>query len=200
MERVPLLIVNIEQSPLREQSYVLVLKERQGFRQFSIFIGMNEARSIAIALEEVDTKRPFTHDLIWSMFQSFGFTLVDVTITKVKEGIFYSVLNCLNESTGEQYVIDSRTSDAIALAVRFNCPILINETILEQVGHSSEVKYIEIEEEDLVDVDESSVKLERLPTTKLKELITELLDDEKYEEAARIRDEILRRQSELDKK
>ena len=202
MSLIKLNIKGISYSQTQSGAYALVLSEEEGTRTLPIIIGAFEAQSIAIALEtEIRPPRPLTHDLFKTFSDRFLITVKEVIIHKLVDGVFFSSLVC--ERDGLEEVIDARTSDAIAIAVRFEAPIFTYENILEKAG-----VFLKIEEEfgleDTSESEEDSLDLESLVIKKetpfldfsLKELHNQLNDavtDENYELAAKIRDEISKR-------
>tara|TARA_B100000768_G_C11217637_1_gene348991 strand:- start:28 stop:639 length:612 start_codon:yes stop_codon:yes gene_type:complete len=202
MSLIQLNIKGISYSQTQSGAYALVLSEMDGSRTLPIIIGAFEAQSIAIALEtEIRPPRPLTHDLFKSFSDRFLIIVKEVVIHKLVDGVFFSTLIC--ERDGVEETIDARTSDAIAIAVRFEAPIYTYENILEKAG-----VFLKMEEElglhTQSDPKEDSLKLEELPIKKdssfsevsLKELHKRLKDavtEEKYELAAKIRDEISKR-------
>jgi len=202
MNLIKLSIKGISYSQTQSGAYALVLSEEEGTRTLPIIIGAFEAQSIAIALEtEIRPPRPLTHDLFKTFSDRFLITVKEVVIHKLVDGVFFSSLIC--ERDGLEEVIDARTSDAIAIAVRFEAPIFTYENILEKAG-----VFLKLEEEfgikDDAESDEISLELENLVIKKettfsdlsLKELHNKLNDavaDENYELAAKIRDEISKR-------
>ena len=202
MSLIKLSIKGISYSQTQSGAYALVLSEEEGTRTLPIIIGAFEAQSIAIALEtEIRPPRPLTHDLFKTFSDRFLITVKEVIIHKLVDGVFFSSLVC--ERDGVEEVIDARTSDAIAIAVRFEAPIYTYENILEKAG-----VFLKLEEEfgieDDSETEEDSLDLDDLVTKKestfsdvsLKELHNQLNDavaDENYELAAKIRDEISKR-------
>ena len=202
MSLIQLNIKGISYSQTQSGAYALVLSEMDGSRTLPIIIGAFEAQSIAIALEtEIRPPRPLTHDLFKSFSDRFLIIVKEVVIHKLVDGVFFSTLIC--ERDGVEETIDARTSDAIAIAVRFEAPIYTYENILEKAG-----VFLKMEEElglhTQSDPKEDALKLEELPIKKdssfsevsLKELHKRLNDavtEEKYELAAKIRDEISKR-------
>jgi bifunctional DNase/RNase len=202
MSLIKLNIKGISYSQTQSGAYALVLSEEEGTRTLPIIIGAFEAQSIAIALEtEIKPPRPLTHDLFKTFSDRFLITVKEVIIHKLVDGVFFSSLIC--ERDGVEEVIDARTSDAIAIAVRFEAPIYTYENILEKAG-----VFLKLEEEfgieDTSESEEDSLDLEDLVIKKettfsdfsLKELHNQLNDavaDENYELAAKIRDEISKR-------
>jgi len=170
-----------------------------GIRKLPIVIGAFEAQAIAVAIEKVVINRPLSHDLIRNIFSVFNITLKEVLIDNLQDGIFYSKLIC--EKDGQEIEIDSRTSDALALAVRFNCPIFTYEFILETAGTiiNEPVKTKEEDEEEDEEVVESSnpqkisADLSTLTIKELNEKLREYIDHEDYEGAAKVRDELDKR-------
>jgi bifunctional DNase/RNase len=201
MSLIKLTIKGISYSQTQSGAYALVLSEMDGKRTLPIIIGAFEAQSIAIALEkEIRPPRPLTHDLFKTFADRYCINIKEVIIHKLVDGVFFSSL--ISEKEGDEEVIDTRTSDAIALAVRFNAPIYTYETILDKAGI-----YLKAEEEfsmeeselepDEFDAELISERSEELPEHKtLKKLYQELdtaVAEENYELAAKIRDEISKR-------
>jgi len=194
MKKIQLEIAQISHSIAQTNSFALLLVEKKGVRRLPIVIGGFEAQSIAIGLEKVPQSRPQTHDLIRSLFDQFNISLTEVIINNLVEGVFYARLVC--ESNGNTFEIDSRTSDAIALAVRFDAPVYTYEFIMEQAGVILEGNTAE---QDLGVTSEEAVEsltssdYTKMSTKELNELLQKYLDNEDYETAARVRDELNRR-------
>lgn len=202
MSLIKLTIKGISYSQTQSGAYALVLSEMEGARTLPIIIGAFEAQSIAIALEkEIRPPRPLTHDLFKTFSDRFSINIKQIIIHKLVDGVFFSSLIC--EKDGVEEIIDTRTSDAIAIAVRFQAPIYTYENILdkagvnlkidEEFGLGEEADSIddEVELEDVVSKNESSFS-----TFSIKELNSQLekaVDNENYELAAKIRDEISKR-------
>ena len=189
-------IVGLSYSQTQSGAYALVLAEADGRRRLPIIIGGFEAQAIAIELESMAPSRPLTHDLFKSFAQEFNIEITEVLIYNLVEGIFYAKIVCIHN--GKTVEIDSRTSDAIALAVRFNCPIFTYEFILSSAGIILEDQGISEEMEDLNIEELTSIQNEPLESISLEELETKLneaITNEDYESASRIRDEIDRRKS-----
>lgn len=199
MSLVRLNIKGISYSQTQSGAYALVLNEVDGTRTLPIVIGAFEAQSIAIALEkEIKPPRPLTHDLFKSFADRFHIIIKQVIIHKLVDGVFYSSLICERDKIEE--IIDTRTSDAIALATRFNAPIFTYENILDKAGIYLKIK-------DTLPIDEDPLSIESLideSTTKgasfskytlkqLNEKLNEAIQQEDYELAAKIRDEINKR-------
>ena len=191
MKKVELEIVALSHSITQTHSYAVVLGEVNGLRRIPIVIGGFEAQAIAVALERMQPSRPLTHDLFANFMTTFGIELVEVIIYKLEEGIFFAKLVCQGEETIE---IDSRTSDALALAVRAGCKIYTFENILDTAGmfvENQEKKGIEGES-----VSAGSAKssigsdLKNMSLDELHALLQQVLDQEDYVLAITIRDEI----------
>ena len=198
MSLVKLNIKGISYSQTQSGAYALVLSEEDGTRTLPIVIGAFEAQSIAIALEkEIKPPRPLTHDLFKSFADRFNININQVIIHKLVDGVFYSSLIC--ERDGIEEIIDTRTSDAIALATRFNAPIFTYENILDKAGiylkmkSEDEVENEEVILDDLISdaVEEVSYKTENLED--LNKKLDDAVANEDYELAARLRDEINKR-------
>lgn len=202
MSLILLTIKGISYSQTQSGAYALVLSEMDGTRTLPIIIGAFEAQSIAIALEtEIRPPRPLTHDLFKTFADTFDIHIKEIIIHKLVDGVFFSSLIC--EREGKEEVIDTRTSDAIAIAVRFNAPIYTYENILDKAGIYLKVDE-EMDFENKEDSTEISIQLEETPkkdknnfsSLSLKELNNQLnnaVTDENYELAAKIRDEISNR-------
>ena len=201
MSLIKLTIKGISYSQTQSGAYALVLSEMEGTRTLPIIIGAFEAQSIAIALEkEIRPPRPLTHDLFKTFSERFDIKIKQVIIHKLVDGIFFSSLIC--EKDGEEEIIDTRTSDAIAIAVRFQAPIYTYENILDKAGI-----YLKIEEEislqENLEPEELEVQLEEavkstssfsdLSLKELNQKLNEAVANENYELAAKIRDEISKR-------
>ncbi|WBX76295.1 bifunctional nuclease family protein [Tenacibaculum ovolyticum] len=201
MSLIKLTIKGISYSQTQSGAYALVLSEMDGVRTLPIIIGSFEAQSIAIALEkEIRPPRPLTHDLFKTFSDRFSIKVTQVIIHKLVDGVFYSSLIC--ERDGVEELIDTRTSDAIALAVRFQAPIFTYENILDKAG-----VYLKMDEELIIEEDLESDEIEfsledelddnkNYTNTSLEELneqLNEAVENEDYELAAEIRDEISKR-------
>ncbi|MBY0346755.1 MAG: hypothetical protein GTN67_07955 [Hydrotalea flava] len=195
MKKIELEIVALSHSITQTHSYAVVLGEVNGLRRLPIVIGGFEAQAIAVALEHMKPSRPLTHDLMKNFMNAFNIELQEVIINDLQEGIFYSNLVCFTEH--DTIEIDSRTSDALALAVRFGCPIYTYEHILQNAGilmddTASEPKKMEaVGVEDNSNVSEND--LSKMGLEELHQLLKEVLDHEDYIKAIAIRDEINRR-------
>ena len=191
MRKIELDIVALSHSVTQSQNYAVVLGEQGGSRRLPIVIGSFEAQAIAVAMERMTPNRPLTHDLFKNALETFNIDLKEVVINNLLDGIFYARLICLKD--GELIEIDSRTSDALAMAVRFNCPIYTYEFILDAAGVVLE------EPEEATATQESTTtkanvsSLSSYSVDALNKMLSEVLADEDYERAAEIRDEINRR-------
>lgn len=198
MDFVQLDIAAIKQSDSQNNAYVLLLNEANGKRQLPIVIGWCEARSIAIALDGTDQPdRPLTHDLFKDIGDKFNITVQKIVIHTLIEGIFHSSFHCKHKITGEEVAIDARTSDAIAIAIRYDCPIFTYEDILTRAGII--INNARNEKEQNLNLEEEGDKMaepqgvESLSLTKLKNMLTNAIEEEDYEKASEIRDEINKR-------
>lgn len=192
MNKIPLEIVSLSHSVSQSQNYAVVLSEVNGSRQLPIIIGSFEAQAIAVAVKNMVSSRPLTHDLFKNTLEKFNIDLKEVVINNLIDGIFYSKLICLKD--GEFIDIDSRTSDALALAVRFECPIYTQEFILESAGIQVEAEFDE--GEPVVEANFSHPNQNALAgfsKEDLSKMLEEVVNEEDYKRAAEIRDEIKRR-------
>lgn len=196
MQKIRLNILGLSVSQTQSGAYALVLAEDDGERRIPIIIGPVEAQAIAIQLEGLKPPRPLTHDLIKNIALAFDIALLEVSIYKLEEGIFYSELLC--EMNGKETRIDSRTSDAVALALRFRCPIYTSEEILRKAGivlegedDNSPVRSF-LDEEGFGEPGASSYA--QYSTSELNELLHEAILEEDYEKASVIRDELTKRE------
>jgi uncharacterized protein len=201
MNKVKLNVLGISYSQTQTGAYALVLAEENGRRRIPIIVGGFEAQAIAIQLEGLKPPRPLTHDLFLNFAHTFNIDLLEITVYKLEEGVFYSKLTCDN---GQRIIeIDARTSDAIALALRFKCPIYTTEEILKKAGI-----ILDFEKESAVqppaeqNVPTRSIHVQDSTFTdelknnnlqELKDLLNEAISEEDYEKASLIRDEINRR-------
>lgn len=203
MSLIKLSIKGISYSQTQTGAYALILSEESGKRKLPIIIAKSEAQSIAIALEEnIKPPRPLTHDLFKNFADKFSIVVKEVIIHKLVDGVFFSSLVCVRDN--QEVLLDSRTSDAVALAIRFNAPIYTYKMILDQAGinlkiekdeFSSEIK--EEEDELIIEVEQSvkdsDVQYSGLSLEELKHLQEVAITEEDYEKAARLRDEIEKR-------
>ena len=195
MQKVRLEISGIAYSQTQSGSYVLTLSEASGNRKLPIVIGGFEAQAIAVELEKMIPNRPLTHELIKAFCVAFDVAIKEVLIYKFVEGVFYAKLIC--ERDGVLTEIDSRTSDAIAVGVRFNCPIYTFSNVLEDAGITREDAF---ESDTLISQDDDSLELEDAKTSyssssmeELEKQLQDALEKEDYELASKLRDEIKKR-------
>ncbi len=195
MKKIELEIAQISHSIAHTNSFALLLVEKKGVRRLPIVIGGFEAQAIAIGMEKVPQSRPQTHDLFKSFFEQFNLNMIEVVINNLAEGVFYAKLICKGD--GKTIEIDSRTSDAIALAVRFDVPIYTYEFIMDQAGIVLEGNAAADAEQDIEQLAEelkaSESDYTKLNPTELQSLMQKAIDGEDYEKAARIRDELNKR-------
>lgn len=200
MKKKELEIVALQSSVTHMHSYAVVLGEVNGTRKIPIVIGGFEAQAIAVALENLQPKRPLTHDLMAVMLDTFEVSLIEVLIYRLEEGIFYAKLICLKG--GDTFEIDCRTSDAISLAIRMKCPIFAYQSIIDAAsleitdggadGGVEEDMHVDIEQElEAMEVNE----LAGLDMEALENLLNEVTEQEDYVRAIKIRDEINKRKS-----
>ncbi len=193
MKKIELEIIALSHSITQTHSYAVVLGEVNGLRRLPIVIGGFEAQAIAVALERMQPSRPLTHDLMKNFMNAFNVDLMEIVINDLQEGIFYSKLICISEH--DTVEIDSRTSDALALAVRFSCPIFTYEHILESAGILMEDGNKKKKTDIAVDEPISAAREEisRLNIDELQTLLNEVLEQEDYMRAIAIRDELNKR-------
>lgn len=204
MGKIKLNVLGISYSQTQSGAYALVLSEEEGNRRIPIIVGGFEAQAIAIELEGLTPPRPLTHDLFKNFSESYGIRIHEVNIHKLEDGVFFA--NILCDNGDQQMTLDARTSDAIALALRFKCPIYTTEDIVEKAGIVLDFeKGTGLEETDIPEEQELETKKEKtrkrtkLPNLseksldELKSLLSEAVSKEDYERASEIRDEINRR-------
>jgi hypothetical protein len=198
MEKIKLNILGLSVSQSQSGAYALVLAEENGDRRIPIIIGPIEAQSIAIQLEGLKPPRPLTHDLFKQMATAFSIEVTEIIIYKLEEGIFYSELICVRNE--KQIVIDSRTSDAVALSLRFNCPIYTTEEIISRAGIVIEFENEQGQEEWHQAVSDEPIRgkheYEKYTSAELNQMLNNAVNSEDYEKASAIRDEINRRKKE----
>jgi bifunctional DNase/RNase len=193
MQKIELEIVALSHSITQSNSYAVILGEIGGTRRLPIVIGGFEAQAIAVALENMQPSRPLTHDLMKNFMSAFDIQLQEVYISDLQEGIFYSKLVCY--TANDTIEIDSRTSDALALAVRFGCPIYVNAIVLDKAGNEIETNETDTSANSLSDapLSNNASELSNLSINELNELLNEVLEQEDYIRAIDIRDEIAKR-------
>lgn len=186
MSKIKLNILGISDIIKNKDAYVLILVEEDATRRIPIIIGSAEAQAIAIGLEKdkINPPRPLTHDLFFEFAKQYDILVREVIIYKLEEGIFYARIRCLHDGTYTD--IESRTSDAIALATRFNCPIYTTEEVIEKAGIILNPKNKQQTQQQEKDISECSLD-------ELEKMLDEAIEKEDYEKASIIRDEINRR-------
>lgn len=198
MSRIKLSVLGISYSQTQSGAYALVLSEENGTRRIPIIIGGFEAQAIAIQLEDLTPPRPLTHDLFLNFAKSFGIELLEVSIYKLEEGVFYSNLLCFDGD--KEITIDARTSDAIALALRFKCPIFTSDDIINKAGivldpdedTSANISPSSLTPSHNPHEEETSI-YKNLSIAELETLLEEAIRDEDYEKAAKVKAEMNRR-------
>lgn len=216
MNKVRLEILGLSASHTSHGSFALVLGEKHGNRRLPIIIGMFEAQAIALEIEKISSNRPMTHDLFKNFALKIGASINHIQISNLKEGVFYADIHIIT-ADGEELILDSRPSDAVAIGIRFNAPIYAFENIMGEAGiqveelEQDEVDHgdDDLEEDDDLEIedfegveedDEESIisshesnDLASIPIDQLNKLLKKSLDDEDYLKAAQIRDEITKR-------
>ncbi|HPF89700.1 MAG: bifunctional nuclease family protein [Flavobacteriales bacterium] len=190
MDKVELRFLRITYSHTHAGAYALILSELEGDRRLPIIIGGVEAQAIAIQVENIKPARPLTHDLFKNVADTLGITLKEVIINDLVEGIFHAKL--VLDQNGHEVEIDARSSDAIALALRFDCPIHTYEFILSAAG--LKVEEGEEEAEESKTTAKAEKKAASMTIEELRSKLEEALDNEDYERASKIRDEIKKRE------
>lgn len=206
--RIKLRVQGLANSQIQSGAYALILAEENGPRRIPIIVGTAEAQSIAIALEHIVPPRPLTHDLFATFAQAFNVLLKEVYIYKFEDGVFYSELEF---SDGERSIkLDSRTSDAIAIALRINCDIFISDEIINDCGvvldllslpadeSEEDEALLELEPDEIKDEAQLKKWLSLLETLEIKERLEDAIADENYEYAKMYKDELRRREEEED--
>ncbi|MBC3783967.1 bifunctional nuclease family protein [Spirosoma utsteinense] len=197
MDKIKLEILGLSPSQSQSGSFALVLGEEYGNRRLPIIIGMFEAQAIAIEIEKIVPNRPMTHDLFKQFAEQFKFTVREIMISDLREGIFFAKIVCFDGV--RESIIDARPSDAIAIGIRFDVPIYTNESILSEAGITASGSEEEDEQEELVrSSNRPSAKsfgdqLKNSSAEELQRLLEEALGNEEYERAAKIRDEMSKR-------
>ena len=193
MKRIKLKVMGISYSQTQSGAYALILIEENGDSRIPIIIGGFEAQAIVIKLENLDPPRPLTHDLFKKFADEFNISVIEVMIYKLEEGVFFSKLVCNNGE--KEYSIDSRTSDAVAIALRFGCPIYITEDILKKAGITVSPTDSEMSSVNEVEsfFEPEKTKYDTYSDEELYKIIDEAVKTEDYEKAAAVRDEIAKR-------
>lgn len=202
MNKIKLNVLGISYSQTQSGAYALVLAEEEGSRRIPIIVGGFEAQAIAIELEGLNPPRPLTHDLFKNFSDAYGIKLVEVNIHKLEEGVFFA--NVIFDNGDRQMVLDARTSDAIALALRFKCPIFTTDEIVDKAGIVLDFEKGVVSDEsqeadpDLADDTETESEVKKgswgdYTMEELNTLLREAVSNEDYERASMIRDEINRR-------
>jgi bifunctional DNase/RNase len=191
VKKIRLKILGLSYSQDQSGAYALVLAETDGNRRIPIIIGAVEAQAIAINLEGLKPPRPLTHDLFTSVLSTYDIKITEVFIHAFEEGIFYAEMKMVGEKGN--FNIDSRTSDAIALALRCNCPIYTTEEVMSQTGILIDFEDPEVEASPEEELDEHSV-YDEFTLNELNEMLDKAVQDEEYEKASVIRDEIGKRE------
>lgn len=183
-------IIGITYSHSQSGAYALILGEKGSKTRLPIIIGSAEAQSIAIAMDHIENRRPLTHDLFKIFADNYGISLTEVIINHFKEGIFYSTL--VTKSNDKECLLDARTSDAIALAIRFKCPIYTVPQVLEDAG--IDIDDLDLEEDNEDEIASTDNEYYAFSTEELRKLLDEAIENEDYESASLIRDEIKHRE------
>lgn len=195
MNKIELDIVALSHSVTQSHNYAVVLGEIEGSRRLPIVIGGFEAQAIAVAMEQMAPNRPLTHDLFKNTLEIFDVDLKEVVINNLLDGVFYAKLVCVKE--GEEFEIDSRTSDAIAMAVRFECPIFTFDFIMEAAGveleDSAEGNEPILKKKSPANKPSKTGQYHQMSASSLKKLLSDVIAEEDYEKAAKIRDELNKR-------
>lgn len=191
MEKIKLQILGLSPSQSQTGSFALVLAEQSGNRRLPIIIGMFEAQAIAIEIEQITPNRPMTHDLFKSFATAFDFTLEEVYLSDIRDGIFYAKLICTDGI--RQKTIDTRPSDAIAIGLRFGVPIFTTDWVLKEAGITTEEESRADEEDEEEQPLRPSRTWRDYSVEELQTSLNEALEEEEYEKAAKIRDELSKR-------
>lgn len=188
MEKIQLVVLGLSQSPASTNAYALILKEVDGERRLPIIIGAFEAQAIALEMEAVIPPRPMTHDLIRTLIDKFGTNLSEVVINDLNDGTFYAKL--VFESIGIE--IDARPSDAVAVALRCNAPIYVSNNVLDETGIIPQEEQMEEKDEELDYLKKQQQEPPKNKVEQLQQQLDKAVNEENYEQAARIRDELKR--------
>ena len=194
MNKVNLEIIGLTYSESSTGAYVLILGDKNSQRRLPIVIGSAEAESIAVGIEKHKNGRPHTHDLFIRFAKEFGIEIMEVVINRFRDGVYYAILVC--KQGDDLTMVDARPSDAIAIAVRLGCEIYAYESVMEEAGiimDDMEKQEADETEGDLINKSTSKTSLDLLDLETLEELLQEAIDNEDYQKAAQIRDEINKR-------
>jgi bifunctional DNase/RNase len=192
MDKIPLKLLGMINSQSQSGAYTIILGETEGKRRLPILINTFEAQAILFHIENIKIPRPLTHDLFKNFADTFGIEFQEVIISKFAQGIFYATLICSDGVSIKE--IDSRTSDAVALAVRFNCPIYTYESVLAGAG-------VSVEEEPDIDelatggIESDDYDYNKFSINELEQMMKEAIEHEEYEKASQLRDIIRKRKS-----
>ena len=198
MKKIKLEILGLSPSQSQSGSFALILGEELGNRRLPIIIGVFEAQAIAVQIENIVPSRPMTHDLFKLFAKALNFSIEEVYINELREGVFYSKLVCMDGLN--TIMIDSRPSDAVAIALRFGIPIYTNEAILQEAGIlSDDIEEIDSEQDEALELRSNQPKgsftdqIKGFSSEELQVMLEEALQNEEYERAAKIRDELSKR-------
>ena len=195
MDKIRLDILGLSASQTSSGSFALILGERGGNRRLPIVIGMFEAQAIAIEIEHITPNRPMTHDLFRSLAENFKINITEVVISELREGVFFAHLAC--EGDRNVASIDARPSDAIAIALRFGVPIFTSEAVLSEAGiiltDNDDEENVDAVKEDVSSPARSNTSIKSASKDELEDMLKKALENEDYEGAARIRDEMSKR-------
>jgi bifunctional DNase/RNase len=191
MDKIRLEIVGMSYSHSQSGAYALIMGEVKGNRRLPIIIGGAEAQSIAVELEKLKPVRPLTHDLFKSFADNYDVQIKEVIIDQFKQGVFHAKLVCIQNDV--ESLIDSRTSDAVALALRFKCPIYTYEEIIREAGMKIDEDSPEAEPVPVMSEEPLEPGYEEFTVSELEELLQKAIENEDYEKASQLRDEIRKR-------
>jgi hypothetical protein len=194
MDKIRLEIIGMSYSQSQSGAYALILGEAKGKRRLPIIIGGFEAQAIAVELEKMKPSRPLTHDLFKSLADNYNIQIKEVIIDQFKQGVFHAKLICV--FSGAESIIDSRTSDAVALAIRFKCPIYTYEKIMSEASMEMDERAGGTDPILTTPEDIPEYEFEEYTLGELKEMLDKAVEQEDYEKASRIRDEIKKREEE----
>lgn len=196
MEKIRLEIVGMSYSQSQSGAYALILGEVKGNRRLPIIIGGFEAQAIAVELENMKPSRPLTHDLFKSFADTYHIIIKEIIIDQFKQGVFHAKLVC--EQNNVESLIDSRTSDAVALAIRFKCPVYTYEKIMAEAGMLMDDNATTAETMTKPASATPETSFHEFSLTELEEMLHKAIDQEEYEKASMIRDEIQKRKHETE--